>query len=355
MNLKAIKISNRMLGEGHPPLVVAELSGNHNQSLENAFKLLDAAAKAGVEAVKIQTYTADTLTIDADTEDFMIKGEGSIFNGYRLYDLYEKAHTPWEWHQPLFERSRELGLICFSTPFDDTAVDYLENLGAPCYKIASFENNYLPLLRKVAQTGKPIIMSTGMATLETLEIAVKTLRENGCKDLILLKCASAYPAEPTDSNLTTLPHMRDLFQCQVGLSDHTMGLGVALAAVPLGAVLIEKHFTLSRSDGGVDAAFSMEPEEIADLVKESKRAWQALGKVSYGPTDNEKPSLVGRRSIYIARDVEAGEVLTPDNLKIIRPGYGLDPKYYDLLLGKKMQVAAKKGTAMQWNLVIDSA
>lgn len=353
MNSKAIKIGNRLVGEGHPPLVVAELSGNHNQSLENALKLLEAAAKAGVEAVKIQTYTADTLTIDADTEDFMIKGEGSIFDGYKLYDLYEKAYTPWEWHQPLFERSRELGLICFSTPFDDTAVDYLENLAAPCYKIASFENNYLPLLRKVAQTGKPVIMSTGMATLESLDLAVKTLRENGCKDLILLKCTSAYPAEPTDANLLTIPNMRDLFQCQVGLSDHTLGLGVAVAAVPLGAVLIEKHFTMARDDGGVDAAFSLEPAEIGALVKESERAWQALGQVSYGPTDNEVPSQVGRRSIYIAKDVQAGEVLTSENLRIIRPGYGLDPRYYDLLLGKKVRVAAKKGTAMRWDLVLE--
>lgn len=355
MNPAQIRIGDIIIGEDQPPLVVAELSGNHNQSIEKAMALLETAAEAGVKAVKMQTFRADTLTIDADTEDFQIKIDGSIYDGYKFYDLYEQAHTPWEWHQPLFERARELGLLCFSTAFDHTAVDFLESLNVPCYKIASFENNHLPLLRKVAQTGKPVIMSTGMATLASLDLAVSTLRENGCKDLVLLKCTSSYPAEPTDSNLLSIPHMRDLFQCKVGLSDHTLGLGAALASVALGAVLIEKHFTLSRCNGGVDAAFSLEPAEIGSLVEESRRAWQAMGRVSYGPTDSEKPNLIGRRSIYIARDVKAGEVLTPDNLKIIRPGYGLDPKYYDLLLGKKMRVAAEKGTAMHWNLVIDSA
>ncbi len=335
------------------PIIIAELSGNHNQSLDRALKLIEAAAACGVDAVKLQTYTADTLTIDVDKEDFQINDKSSLWKGNTLYNLYKKAHTPWDWHEKLFKRCNELGLICFSAPFDETAVEFLETLDNPVYKIASFESNHLPLLRKVAATGKPVIVSTGMASLADLDLAVKTLRDEGCNDLVLLKCTSTYPAEPVDSNILTIPHMKELFNCQVGLSDHTLGLGAALASISLGASVIEKHFTLSRAEGGVDAAFSMEPDEMKMLVEESKKAWQALGKVSYGPTRNEKNSLKFRRSIYAVKDINAGELLTSENIRVIRPGYGLSPKYYDLIKGKKIKVSVEKGTPMNWDLLMD--
>lgn len=344
-------IAGRPIGPDHPPLVIAEMSGNHNQSLERALAIVEAAAKSGAHALKLQTYTADTMTLDVGGEGFVIDDPDSLWAGRTLYDLYREAHTPWAWHEPIFRRARELGLIVFSTPFDETAVDFLESLDVPAYKIASFENADLPLIRKAASTGKPLILSTGMATAAELDEAVRTARAAGCRDLVLLKCTSTYPASPENSHLRTLPHLRALFGCEVGLSDHTLGVGVAVAAVALGAVVIEKHFTLARGEGGVDAAFSLEPEEMAQLVAETRRAWQALGQVHYGPTEAEKPSLVFRRSVYLARDVEAGEVLTRDHLRIVRPGFGLPPKYYDVLLGRRMKSAARKGTPMRWELL----
>ena len=346
-----INIAGRKIGPGHPPFIIAEMSGNHNQSLDRALAIVKAAAKAGAHAVKLQTYTADTMTLDIAEKEFFINDPDSLWNGRSLYELYKEAYTPWEWHKPIFDRCQELGLIYLSTPFDDTAVDFLEELDVPCYKIASFENTDIPLIRKVAATGKPMIISTGMATIAELDETVRTAREAGCRDLILLKCTSSYPATPENTNILTIPHMAKLFDCQVGLSDHTMGFGAAVASVALGATIIEKHFTLSRAGGGVDSAFSMEPDEMRALVAETKRAWQALGKVSYGPTKKEEKSLIFRRSLYIVRDMKKGDILTRENLRAIRPGLGLPPKYYDMLLGKCVNRGAKRGTAVGWELV----
>lgn len=333
------------------PFIIAEMSGNHNQSLERALAIVDAAADAGVDAVKIQTYTADTMTIDIDTGEFFISDKDSLWKGETLYHLYEKAHTPWEWHTAIFERCKERGIVGFSTPFDDTSVDFLEDLGVPCYKIASFENVDLPLIRKVARTGKPIIASTGMTTVAELSDLVQTVRKSGCTDLTLLKCTSSYPASPEGTNLRTIPHMRDLFSCAVGLSDHTLGIGAAVASVALGAVVIEKHFTLSRAEGGVDAAFSLEPAEMAQLVRECRTAALALGAVSYERTEQEQKSLQFRRSLYVVEDMKAGDVFTEKNLRRIRPGMGLSPKYYDIILGKKANCNITRGTAVQWDLI----
>ncbi|PIZ00476.1 pseudaminic acid synthase [bacterium (Candidatus Howlettbacteria) CG_4_10_14_0_8_um_filter_40_9] len=341
------------IGHNHPPFIIAEMSGNHNQSLDRALSIVDAAAEAGAHALKLQTYTADTITLDVGTGDFVIDDPKSLWNGEKLYDLYKKAHTPWEWHKPIFDRCKKLGIMAFSTPFDETAVDFLEKLDVPLYKIASFESNHLPLLRKIASTGKPIIMSTGMANVSDLAEAVDTIRSVGKNNqLILLKCTSAYPASPTDANLKTIAHMRDLFNCEVGLSDHTAGIGVALAAVALGATVIEKHFTTSRADGGVDAAFSLEPLELASLVLESERVWQSLGKVVYGPTAGETESVQFRRSMYISKDLKPGDKLVyGDNLRIVRPGYGLPPKYLDIFEGQKVKNAVKAGTRVIWDLL----
>ena len=333
------------------PFIIAEMSGNHNQSLERALAIVDAAADAGVDAVKIQTYTADTMTIDIDTGEFFISDKDSLWKGETLYHLYEKAHTPWEWHKAIFERCKDRGIMGFSTPFDDTSVDFLEDLGVPCYKIASFENVDLPLIRKVARTGKPIIASTGMTTVAELSDLVQTVRKNGCTDLTLLKCTSSYPASPEGTNLRTIPHMRELFSCAVGLSDHTLGIGAAVASVALGAVVIEKHFTLSRAEGGVDAAFSLEPAEMAQLVRECRTAALALGAVSYERTEQEQKSLQFRRSLYVVEDMKAGDVFTEKNLRRIRPGMGLSPKYYDIILGKKANCNITRGTAVQWDLI----
>jgi pseudaminic acid synthase len=336
-------MGERWVGADQPPLVIAEMSGNHNQSLRKALEIVDAAADAGAHAIKLQTYTADTITLNVRGGDFEIRDQGSLWAGQNLHDLYTKAHTPWKWHQPIMERARQRGMICFSSPFDESAVDFLEELDVPAYKIASFENNHLPLIRKAAATGKPLILSTGMASLGELEKSVATAREAGCQDLVLLKCTSTYPATPGNTNIRTIPHLRDLFGCQVGLSDHTMGLGVAVAAVGLGATVIEKHVTLSRSDGGVDSAFSLEPQELAALVKESERAWQALGEVSYGPTDAERNSLQFRRSIYVAADIAKGECFSVENLRIVRPGHGAPPHLLDQLLGKQAKRSFCKG------------
>ena len=333
------------------PFIIAEMSGNHNQSLERALAIVDAAADAGVDAVKIQTYTADTMTIDIDTGEFFISDKDSLWKGETLYQLYEKAHTPWEWHTAIFDRCKERGIMGFSTPFDDTSVDFLEDLGVPCYKIASFENVDLPLIRKVARTGKPIIASTGMTTVAELSDLVRTVRENGCTDLTLLKCTSSYPASPEGTNLRTIPHMRELFGCAVGLSDHTLGIGAAVASVALGAVVIEKHFTLSRAEGGVDAAFSLEPAEMAQLVRECRTAALALGTVSYEQAEQEKKSLQFRRSLYVVEDMKAGDVFTEKNLRRIRPGMGISPKYYDALLGRCVKCDVKRGTPLSWALI----
>ncbi len=328
--MREINIADKKIGANYLPFVVAEMSGNHNQSLDVALEIVDTVAKTGAHALKLQTYTADTMTLDIDEGEFYIKDSQSLWCGKSLYQLYQEAYTPWEWHKPIFDRCKELGIIGFSTPFDITAVNFLESLEVPCYKIASFENTDLPLIRKVASTGKPMIISTGMATISELDETVRTAREAGCQDLILLKCTSNYPATPKDSNLLTIPHLRDLFNVQVGLSDHTMGIGVAVASVALGATFIEKHFTLRRADGGVDSAFSMEPEEMHQLVVETEKAWQALGKINYGATEAEKASLNFRRSLYVAKDMKAGDIFTPENLRAIRPGLGLSPKYYDI-------------------------
>jgi N-acetylneuraminate synthase len=347
-----IEIAGKVISEDSHPFIVAEMSGNHNQSLHRALAIVEAAAKAGVHALKIQTYTADTMTLDLDAGEFHIGDRRSLWQGNSLYRLYQQAYTPWEWHKPIFDRCRELGLVAFSTPFDETAVDFLESLGVPCYKIASFEVTDLPLIEKVASAGKPMIISTGMATVAEIDETVRTARAGGCRDIVLLKCTSAYPATPEDCNLLTMPSMKELFNCQVGLSDHTLGIGVALAAVALGATVIEKHFTTCRSDGGVDAAFSMEPPEMEALVTESRYAWQSLGRIQYGPGEQEKDSLKYRRSLYIARDMKQGDAFTPDNLRIIRPGFGLEPKYYPTLLGKSIKRNVTRGTPVSWDLVL---
>jgi pseudaminic acid synthase len=322
---RGIQIGGRAIGPDHAPFVIAEMSGNHNQSLDRALAIVDAAAVAGAHALKLQTYTADTITLDIADGEFFIGDEQELWKGRSLHDLYKQAYTPWEWHKPIMDRARTHGMACFSSPFDETAVDFLEELAAPAYKIASFENVHLPLIRKAAATGKPLIISTGMATLEEITEAVDAARGAGCKDLVLLKCTSTYPASPANTNVRTIPDMRGRFGCEIGISDHTMGVGASVAAVAQGATVIEKHFTLRRADGGVDSAFSLEPEELHALVVESERAWQSLGRVSYGPTEAEKKSTIFRRSMYIAKDLKAGDVLTPENLRCVRPGLGLAP------------------------------
>jgi pseudaminic acid synthase len=346
-----VTIGGRDIGLRSPPLVIAEMSGNHNQSLERAFRIVDAAASAGAHAVKLQTYTADTITLDVRTEEFQIVDDDNLWKGNSLHELYKLAHTPWEWHEPIMQRAKMRGLLCFSSPFDESAVDFLESLDVPAYKIASFENIHLPLIRKVAATGKPMIMSTGMATIAELDEAVRAAREAGCSQLVLLKCTSTYPALPRNTNVLTIPHMRALFDCEVGLSDHTMGIGAAIAAVAFGASVIEKHFTLNRADGGVDSAFSLEPSELAMLVEETERAWMSLGAITYGPTEAESKSLMFRRSIYIAEDMKYGEKFTPKNLRVVRPGKGLHPRFYEQLLGKQVNRDVPKGTPMDWSLI----
>jgi len=332
-------------------MIIAELSGNHNGSLQRALEIVEAAAEAGAHAVKLQTYTADTMTLDVDRDDFLIDDPQSLWHGRRLHELYDEAHTPWDWHAPIMERARELGLLCFSSPFDETAVDFLEGLDVPAYKIASFEIVHLPLIRSVAATGKPMLISSGMASLAEIEEAVTAAREAGCKDLLVFKCTSTYPASPENSNVLSIPDLRRRLNCQIGLSDHTMGIGCALAAVAHGATAIEKHFTLRRADGGVDSAFSLEPAELRLLVEESERAWQALGEVSYGPSVDEQESLMFRRSIYVTADLAAGEKISRDNVRVIRPGFGLAPKHFDEVLGKTINQGLSRGTALRWDML----
>lgn len=339
--MKKIKIGHVEVGEGCKPFVIAEMSGNHNQSLDRALQLVDAAAEAGAHALKLQTYTADTITMKSV---YTITDPNSLWYGKELHDLYKEAYTPWEWHKAIFDRAKEKGMIAFSSPFDETSVDFLESLNVPLYKIASFENTHHPLLIKVAKTGKPVIMSTGVSTIAEIDESVRVLRENGCTDLILLKCTSTYPASPINTNLNTIPHLAQLHNCIVGLSDHTTGIGASVAAVALGARVIEKHFTLRRADGGVDSAFSLEPEELKSLVVETERAFLALGKIQYGIQKAEEKSLFFKRSIYVAEDIAIGELFTEKNLKVIRPGDGLAPKYFFQVIGKKALKSYRKGT-----------
>jgi pseudaminic acid synthase len=346
-----MNIAGRSIDAGQRPYIIAEMSGNHNQSLDRALAIVDAAADNGADAIKLQTYTADTMTLDVRMPGFVIEDPGSLWAGRQLHELYQEAHTPWDWHQPIMERANARGLHCFSSPFDATAVDFLESLGVAAYKIASFEIIDLPLIRKVAATGKPMIMSTGMATAAEIDDAVRAARDSGCKDLMLLKCTSTYPADPENTNIATIPHMRALFGCEVGLSDHTMGSGVAVAAVALGATLIEKHFTLARADGGVDSTFSMEPHELRRLCEDVENARLACGQVSYGPTLAEIKSLGFRRSLYIAVDVKAGDVLDQTSIRAVRPGFGLPPKHLDAVIGRRVSRDAPAGTPLSWDLM----
>jgi pseudaminic acid synthase len=349
--MKNIVIEHVTIGNSHKPFIIAEMSGNHNQSLERALEIVDAAAQAGCHAIKLQTYTPDTMTIENSTGLFEIDDPNSLWVGRNLYDLYKEAYTPWEWHEPIFERARKHGLVVFSTPFDETAVDFLETLQVSAYKVASFENTDWPLLKKIAAAGKPVIMSTGLAKLSDLDESVRILRENGCKDLILLKCTSTYPASPENTHLSTIPHMREMFKCHVGLSDHTMGIGAAIASIALGATVIEKHFTLSRADGGVDSSFSIEPEEMKSLVIESERAYLALGEIKYGIQASENASLRFKRSVYAVQDIAQGEKFTAENIRVIRPGDGLQPKYYERVIGKICSSSIKRGTPLSWDLI----
>lgn len=349
--MQEIIIAGRTIGPEHAPFIIAEMSGNHNQSLERAMELVEAAAKSGVHALKLQTASPDGLTLDVDSPEFLIDDPQSPWHGRNLYELYKEAVTPWEWHKPIFDRCAELGLTVFSSPFELGAIDLLEELDAPCYKIASFELVDLPLVRKAAATGKPLIMSTGMATVSDIQDAVDAARAEGNNQIILLKCTSSYPATAADANIATIPHLRDMFGLQVGLSDHTLGIGVPCAAAALGATVVEKHFTLKRSDGGVDASFSLEPDEFSALVEESERAWASLGRVVYGGAAIEQKSLKFRRSLYVANDIKKGAILTKENLRIVRPGYGLAPKNIDVLLGRRVNQDLSAGTAMKWEYI----
>lgn len=345
-----VTIAGRRIGVSHPPYVICELSGNHNGSLERALSMIDAAAATGCDAIKLQTYTADTLTIDSDKPEFRI--QGGLWDGRTLYDLYQEAHTPFEWHAPMFERAAERGVTLFSTPFDESAADLLDDLGAPAFKIASFEAVDLPLIAYVARKGKPMIISTGLANLGEIEAAVNTARENGCEELVLLHCISSYPAPSDQSNLRTMPNLADAFGVVSGLSDHTLGTATSVAAVALGGAVIEKHFTLARVEGGPDAAFSLEPGEFKRLCEDCHNAWLSLGQVSYRTKPAEEANIVFRRSLYAVADIAAGEVLTSANVRSIRPGYGLAPKYLLDVLGCRARGRIERGTALSWDMLV---
>lgn len=347
-----ILIGKHKVGKNNSPFIIAEMSGNHNGSIERAFKIIDAAFDAGAHAIKLQTYTAEEITINTKGGLFDINDNDSLWNGNNLFELYKGAYTPWEWHEELYNYAKKKEILMFSSVFDETGVDFLEKLGVQVYKIASFENNHYPLLKKVAHTGKPVIMSTGLSTISNLEKSVKVLKENGCKNLILLKCTSTYPSSPKNSNLKTIPVLSQIFDCQVGLSDHTLGIGVPIAAISLGATVVEKHFTLSRAEGGVDSAFSLEPNELKSLVQESKRAYESLGNVLIGITEEEKKSLRFKRSIYVTNDIKKNEKFGKENIKIIRPGDGLDPYFYDDILGKKAKISLKRGTPLNLDMLL---
>lgn len=339
-----ISIDGRKIGPDYAPYIIAELSANHNGDINRAFQIMEEAKKSGADAIKLQTYTHETITMDCDSEEFQI--HGGLWDGQTLYDLYKGAHMPWEWHQPLFEKARELGITIFSSPFDFTAVDLLESLDAPAYKIASFEVIDLPLIKRVAQTGKPMIISTGMANEEEIAEAVKTARDNGCTELVVLHCVSGYPAPAEQYNLKTIADISEKFEVLSGLSDHTIDNATAVASVTLGACLIEKHVTMDRNGGGADDSFSLEPHELTALCKDTKTAWQAMGRVNYERTEAEKGNVKFRRSLYVVKDIQAGEELTADNIRSIRPGFGIAPKFYEEVIGKKAVRSVKKGTAL---------
>lgn len=344
-----VTIDGRPIGPDHPPYVICELSGNHNGSLDRALQLIDAAAATGCDAIKIQTYTPDTMTIDSDRDEFRIKG--GLWDGYTLYDLYKEAHTPFEWHKDMFKRAAEHGVTMFSTPFDETSADLLEELGAPAYKIASFEANDVALIAHVARKGKPMIISTGLANMGEIERATNVARQNGCEELILLHCISSYPAPSDQSNLRTMPHLAEAFGVVGGLSDHTHGSAISVTAIALGASVIEKHFTLARADGGPDAAFSLEPDEFRRLCEDCRNAWTSLGKVSYETKAAEEANLVFRRSLFVVEDIAEGEELTSQNIRSIRPGYGLQPHLMGTVLGKRARGAIARGTPLSYDLI----
>jgi N-acetylneuraminate synthase len=339
----SISISNIRIGQDCEPFIIAEMSGNHNQSLEKAIEIVRAAKRTGASAIKLQTYKPETLTINVKNPDFLVDDNDSLWKGSYLFELYENAYTPWEWHEAIFNEAKSLGLVYFSSAFDESSVDFLETLDVPAYKIASFENSHLPLVKKIAATGKPVIVSTGMATLEEIEETISTLRENGCTEFILLKCTSNYPANPKSANLETIKDLRGRFGCEVGLSDHTLGVGVSVAAIAMGASVIEKHLTLTSADSGVDADFSMSEEQMKNLVEECNNAWLAKGRISYGPTEEEIPSLKFRRSIYAISDIAVGDELTISNIGVIRPGFGLHPRNFEKLIGKTSSLNLQKG------------
>ncbi len=339
---KKIILNGRSIGPQYAPYIIAEMSANHNGNIDNAYEIIKSAYAAGVDAIKMQTYTPDTITLNCDSEDFKIRG--GLWDGRTLYDLYQEAYTPWEWHKPLFEHARKLGITIFSSPFDNTAIDLLEDLNAPAYKIASFEAVDLPLIKYAASTGKPMIISTGMADAEEISEAIEAAREGGCKELAILHCVSGYPAPSEDYNLRTIPDMIERFGLVTGLSDHTLDNTTAIASVALGASIIEKHFTLDRSGGGPDDSFSLEPTEMAALCHGAKTAWAALGKVDYGRKSSEQGNAKFRRSLYFVKDLQANEVITPDAVRSVRPGFGLPPKYFDTVIGKRTVRAIASGT-----------
>ena len=344
-----MKIKDRQIGENHPPYIIAELSANHNGSLERALKTIKMAKSMGADAVKFQTYTPDTLTIDSDKEDFKIKG--GLWDGLTLYELYKSAFTPFEWHEEMFNYAQSVGITCFSTPFDESAVDLLEDLNTPAYKVASFEIIDIPLIQYIASTKKPMIISTGMANKEEIQEAVDVARENGSNELILLHCISGYPTPVEQSNLMTIPDMKNYFGLPVGLSDHTLGIEVSIASIALGASVIEKHVTLDASDKGPDSEFSIEPDQLNSLCIKCKSAWEALGSAGYERKPVEKDNIKFRRSIYVVRDIDSGEVLTKENIRSIRPGYGLPPKYFNELIGKRVKSRVEKGTPLDWDML----
>jgi len=349
--INLIRIGNHIISENSKPLFIAEMSGNHNQSLIRALSIVDKAAQVGANIIKLQTYTPDTMTLDLKNNDFKIRDKKSLWYNRTLFELYTRGHTPWKWHEKIIKKAKRKKIQCISTPFDESSVDFLEKLKVPAYKIASFENINIPLITKVAKTKKPIIISTGMATISELHESINLIRKHGNNKIILLKCTSTYPASPKDSNVLTIPHMKKLFNCHVGLSDHTLGIGAAIAAVSHGAKIIEKHFTLNREDGGIDSAFSLEPYEMEMLVKESKVAWESLGKTQYGPTVSERKYLQFRRSLYVSKNVKKGEIINKNNIKNIRPGKGLPPKNLSVVLGKKFSKNIKIGTPLNWGLI----
>jgi N-acetylneuraminate synthase len=345
----SFKIGNKNIGTNHKPFIIAEISGNHNGDIKRALELVKAAADAGADALKLQTYTADTITMNHRGGLFDITDKNSLWVGRNLYELYQEAHTPWEWHEAIFDYAKSLGMLAFSSPFDETAVDFLETLNVPAYKIASFESNHFPLLKKVAQTGKPILISSGTSKLNELYESVQYLKSNGAKDIIIFKCTSTYPATPENTHLNTIPVFQSVFEdCVIGLSDHTMGIGASVAAVALGARVIEKHFTLRRADGGVDSDFSLEPEELKALVVETERAFLAMGNVQLNTQKAEEKSRQFKRSIYVTKDIEAGEAFTTENIRVIRPGDGLHPKFWEQVLGTKAAQDWKRGTPLAW-------